>query len=53
MGREDLDCEYCLLEVHQRADGSVHVPAALRPWLGGHEVLTPGMSLAAPVPVGP
>ena len=37
----------CLLEVHQRADGSVHVPAALRPWLGGHEVLTPGMSLAA------
>jgi seryl-tRNA synthetase len=41
----------CLLEVHQRADGSVHVPAALRPWLGGHEVLTPGMALAAPVPV--
>ncbi|WP_029430223.1 serine--tRNA ligase [Blastococcus sp. URHD0036] len=41
----------CLLEVHQRADGSVHVPAALRPWLGGHEVLTPGMSLVAPVPV--
>jgi seryl-tRNA synthetase len=37
----------CLLEVHQRADGSVHVPAALRPWLGGHEVLTPGMALAA------
>jgi seryl-tRNA synthetase len=37
----------CLLEVHQRADGSVHVPVALRPWLGGHEVLTPGMSLAA------
>jgi seryl-tRNA synthetase len=36
----------CLLEVHQQADGSVHVPAALRPWLGGHEVLTPGMSLA-------
>ncbi len=40
----------CLLEVHQRADGSVHVPVALRPWLGGHEVLTPGMALAAPVP---
>jgi seryl-tRNA synthetase len=37
----------CLLEVHQRADGSVYVPAALRPWLGGHEVLTSGMSLAA------
>jgi seryl-tRNA synthetase len=36
----------CLLEVHQRADGSVHVPAALRPWLGGHELLTPGMALA-------
>ncbi|HYO34919.1 MAG TPA: serine--tRNA ligase, partial [Geodermatophilus sp.] len=40
----------CLLEVHQRADGSVHVPVALRPWLGGHAVLTPGMALAAPVP---
>jgi seryl-tRNA synthetase len=37
----------CLLEVHQQADGSVHVPAALRPWLGGHAVLTPGMSLTA------
>ena len=37
----------CLLEVHQRADGSVHVPVALRPWLGGHALLTPGMSLAA------
>ena len=24
-----------LLEVHQRADGSVHVPKALRPYLGG------------------
>jgi seryl-tRNA synthetase len=40
----------CLLEVHQRADGSVHVPAALRPWLGGVEALTPGMTLPAPVP---
>jgi seryl-tRNA synthetase len=40
----------CLLEVHQRADGSVHVPAALRPWLGGAEVLSPGMALAAAVP---
>jgi seryl-tRNA synthetase len=39
----------CLLEVHQRADGSVHVPAALRPWLGGVEALAPGMTLAAPV----
>jgi seryl-tRNA synthetase len=43
----------CLLEVHQRADGSVHVPVALRPWLGGIEAITPGMSLAAPVPPGP
>ena len=41
----------CLLEVHQRADGSVHVPVALRPWLGGVELLTPGMSLVGPVPV--
>ena len=32
----------CLLEVHQQADGSVHVPAALRPWLGGVDRLTPG-----------
>jgi seryl-tRNA synthetase len=40
----------CLLEVHQQADGSVHVPAALRPWLGGVDRLTPGMTLAPPVP---
>jgi seryl-tRNA synthetase len=40
----------CLLEVHQRADGSVYVPKALRPWLGGVEELTPGMSLSAAVP---
>ncbi|MGY1805742.1 serine--tRNA ligase [Blastococcus sp. SYSU D00669] len=40
----------CLLEVHQRADGSVHVPKALRPWLGGLEALTPGMDLTAAVP---
>jgi seryl-tRNA synthetase len=39
----------CLLEVHQRADGSVHVPTALRPWLGGVEVLSPGMALSAAV----
>jgi seryl-tRNA synthetase len=31
----------CLLEVHQRPDGSVAVPAALRPYLGGREVLEP------------
>src|SRR3712207_1417577 len=40
----------CFLEVHQRADGSVHVPKALRPWLGGVEELAPGMTLAAAVP---
>jgi len=30
-----------LLENHQQADGSVRVPAALRPYLGGRELLTP------------
>jgi seryl-tRNA synthetase len=30
-----------LLEVHQRADGSVHVPLALRPYLGGISELKP------------
>ena len=30
-----------LLENHQQADGSVHVPEALRPYLGGLEVLEP------------
>ena len=30
-----------LLETHQRADGSVLVPEALRPYLGGLEVLEP------------
>jgi seryl-tRNA synthetase len=40
----------CLLEVHQRADGSVYVPKALRPWLGGVGELTPGMKLTAAVP---
>ncbi len=30
-----------LLENHQQADGSVHVPVALRPYLGGRELLTP------------
>jgi seryl-tRNA synthetase len=40
----------CLLEVHQRADGSVYVPKVLRPWLGGVEQLTPGMTLVAPDP---
>jgi seryl-tRNA synthetase len=40
----------CLLEVHQRSDGSMYVPKALRPWLGGVEALTPGMTLSAAVP---
>jgi len=30
-----------LLEVHQQQDGSVRVPAALQPWLGGRTELTP------------
>ena len=30
----------CLLDHHQQPDGSVYVPAALRPHLGGREVLT-------------
>ena len=30
-----------MLETHQQADGSVFVPEALRPYLGGLEVLTP------------
>lgn len=30
-----------LLENHQQADGSVHVPEALRPYLGGRETLEP------------
>ncbi|MEL4503450.1 serine--tRNA ligase [Luteococcus sp. H138] len=30
-----------LLENHQQADGSVHIPEALRPYMGGLEKLTP------------
>ncbi len=30
-----------ILENHQQADGSVRVPSALRPYLGGREFLTP------------
>ncbi|RJS47804.1 serine--tRNA ligase [Nocardioides cavernaquae] len=30
-----------ILETHQQADGSVRVPQALVPWMGGLEVLTP------------
>jgi seryl-tRNA synthetase len=29
-----------ILENHQREDGSVSVPAALRPYLGGTEVIS-------------
>jgi seryl-tRNA synthetase len=31
----------CLLDHHQQPDGTVYVPVALRPWLGGREVFTP------------
>jgi len=31
----------CLLDHHQQPDGSVYVPLALRPWLGGRESLVP------------
>jgi seryl-tRNA synthetase len=31
----------CLLDHHQQPDGSVYVPAALRPYLDGREALTP------------
>ena len=31
-----------ILENHQRPDGSVAVPAALRPFLGGRDLLSPG-----------
>jgi len=30
-----------ILETHQQADGSVRVPEALRPYLGGLDVLVP------------
>ncbi len=30
----------CLLDHHQQPDGTVYVPVALRPWLGGREVLS-------------
>ncbi|PRZ42967.1 seryl-tRNA synthetase [Antricoccus suffuscus] len=31
----------CLLDAHQQKDGSVHIPAALQPFLGGLEVIEP------------
>ncbi len=30
-----------ILETHQQPDGSVRIPAALRPYLGGHEFIRP------------
>jgi len=30
-----------ILENHQNADGSVTIPAALRPYMGGVEVIRP------------
>ena len=30
-----------IIENHQQADGSVRIPAALRPYLGGHEFIRP------------
>jgi seryl-tRNA synthetase len=30
-----------ILENHQRADGSVRIPTALQPYVGGREVLEP------------
>jgi seryl-tRNA synthetase len=30
-----------VLENHQQADGSIRIPVALRPWMGGLEVLKP------------
>ena len=33
-----------ILETHQQADGSVRIPAALRPYLGGIEVIEPKVS---------
>ncbi|MEQ9454054.1 MAG: serine--tRNA ligase [Phycisphaeraceae bacterium] len=37
-----------ILELYQNADGSVTVPALLRPWLGGRETLTADQGLNLP-----
>jgi excinuclease UvrABC helicase subunit UvrB len=43
--REGLDLPevalVAVLENHQQADGSIRIPVALRPWMGGLEVLRP------------
>ena len=43
-----------ILENHQQADGSVRVPEALRPYVGGRDVLAPRLvvSAAADTPLG-
>jgi seryl-tRNA synthetase len=35
-----------ILENHQQPDGSVLIPKALRPYLGGQEVISPKVSKA-------
>lgn len=30
-----------ILETHQQADGSVHIPEALQPFMGGQSVISP------------
>ncbi|MBX6395938.1 MAG: serine--tRNA ligase, partial [Alicyclobacillaceae bacterium] len=35
-----------LLEVHQQEDGSIRIPQALRPYMGGREYLEPKRSTA-------
>jgi seryl-tRNA synthetase len=30
-----------LMEIHQQPDGSVRIPAALRPYMGGQEYIRP------------
>ncbi len=42
-----------ILETHQQADGSVVVPQALRPYLGGLEILKPFETVAARPPQEP
>ena len=41
LGCHGMSAIVALLENHQQADGSVYVPVALRPYLGGREALTP------------
>ena len=39
-------CLVAILENYQQADGSVTVPEALRPWMGGIEAIAPAASRA-------